>query len=217
LKEVHIFYSKIKDQPISLDNSLFEKLPKDLLAKNKKYLRWQDRKLNVLGKLLLIEGLKLYNLDSGYLEKLKYTKYGKPYFLDLELDFNISHSGEYAICALAKGMRLGVDIEKIKEIDLDSFPEVFTQNEFHNINTSKSKEETFYNYWTIKESIIKAIGKGLSIPLQDIKINTSKQVNYNNDIWYVEGLQIDDQYASHIAIDYKEVKFNYHLIDFYKG
>ena len=152
MKEVHIFYSKIKDQPISLDNSLLEKLPKDLLAKNKKYLRWQDRKLNVLGKLLLIEGLKLYNLDSGYLEKLKYTKYGKPYFLDLELDFNISHSGEYAICALAKGMRLGVDIEKIKEIDLDSFPEVFTQNEFHNINTSKSKEETFITIGQLKKA-----------------------------------------------------------------
>ncbi|MEM1339585.1 MAG: 4'-phosphopantetheinyl transferase superfamily protein [Bacteroidota bacterium] len=185
------------------------------MRKGKNYVNWQDRELTITGKLLLIEGLKLYEVDAQRLEQLQYTTYGRPY-LDLELDFNISHSGEYVICGLAKGMRLGVDIEERKTVDINSFYKVFTPKELIAIRSSKKTEETFYNYWTIKESVMKAIGKGLSIPPVEIEIDSDQQASYDDQIWYVRNIQIDEHYASHIATDYKYVKLNYHWIDFHR-
>ncbi len=190
-------------------------LPEALLAKNKSYRNWKDRELNLLGKLLLIEGLKLYDIDLKRLKELKYNKYGKPY-LDLDLDFNISHSGEYVICGLAKGLRLGVDIEKIEAFDLDSITGVFTKNELFHINSFEKKELIFYDYWTKKESVIKAIGRGLSIPMEDIEVYKKRQLSYDNNIWYIQKLQIDNLYSSHIALNYNPVKLNFYFINFYK-
>lgn len=214
MKEVDIFYSKIIDRPINRNSALIKNLPKDLLTKNKKYINWKDRELNLLGKLLLIEGLKLYDIDLKCLDELKYNKYGKPY-LGLDLDFNISHSGEYAICALAKGLRLGVDIEKIEKFDLNSITEVFTKNELFHINCSEKKEKTFYDYWTIKESVVKATGKGLYIPLKDIEVYKNSQLSCDQDIWYVQKVQIDNMYSCHIAANYEHVKLNSYSINFY--
>lgn len=212
MKEVNIFYSKITNTPISIDSNLLTNLPKDLLIKNKSYKNWKDRELNLQGKLLLIEGLKLYDIDLKCLEKLKYNKYGKPY-LDLDLDFNISHSGEYVICVLAKGLRLGVDIEKIEGFDLDSITGVFTKNELFHINSYEKKEKIFYDYWTKKESIVKAIGGGLSIALEDIEIYKKKQLSYDNNTWYIQKIQIDNLYSCHIAFNYKHIKLNHYFIN----
>ncbi|WP_233899249.1 4'-phosphopantetheinyl transferase family protein [Tenacibaculum piscium] len=214
MKEVNIFYSKIIDRPISRNSALLKNLPKNLLTKNKNYKRWKDRELNLLGKLLLIEGLKLYDIELKCLKKLKYNKYGKPY-LDLDLDFNISHSGEYVLCALSRGLRLGIDIEKIEKLDLNSITGVFTKNELFHINSSEKKEKTFYDYWTSKESVVKAIGRGLSIPLEDIEVYKNQQLSYDNDTWYIQKVQIDNLYSSHIAFNYKQIKLNYYFIDFY--
>ncbi|KUJ59138.1 hypothetical protein AR687_24660 [Flavobacteriaceae bacterium CRH] len=217
MKEVNIFYSQITDRPLNRENKLLINLPKDLLTKNKSYKNWIDRELNLLGKLLLIEGLKLYDIDSKCLNKLKYNKYGKPYLeLDLELDFNISHSGKYVICALAKDLRLGIDIEKIEELNVDSITGVLTKKELFHINSCKKKEKIFYDYWTKKESVVKAIGIGLSIPMEEIEIHKIQQLTYDNNTWYIQKVQIDNLYSCHIAFNCNHVKLNHFPIDFYK-
>lgn len=212
MKIIDIFYSKVTDRPIR-NSALLKRLPQDLLIKNENYKRWKDRDLNLLGKLLLIEGLKLYGIESKCLKDLQYNTYGKPY-LNLDIDFNISHSGDYAICGLAKGLKLGVDIEKIERFDMNSITGVFTKNESFFINSSEKKEKTFYDYWTIKESVVKAMGRGLSIPLEDIEVNKNLQVSYNNDTWYIQKVHIDHLYSCHIASNDNLIKLNYHSIDF---
>ena len=90
---------------------------------------------------------------------LLYGQYGKPSAPGCAY-FNLSHSGEW--CVLVKGeSEVGVDIERMDDCHLDSAPAVFTPRELAWMNDHPA--ERFYQLWTWKESLIKAIGKGLSL------------------------------------------------------
>src|SRR5688572_25149287 len=93
-----------------------QRLPAVLREKNLRFVRWQDRQANLIGNILLIESLRRFGFGGDSLERLKYNEYGRPYISE-EIDFNISHSGEYVLCVAGKGIRLGVDIERIRPVD----------------------------------------------------------------------------------------------------
>jgi len=169
----------------------------------------------VNGKLLLKEALKSIDCDEFSIKNLKYSKYGRP-FLNSVLDFNISHSGMYVICAIGKGLNIGVDIEKNKDIDINNFTNIFTDQEYKLIHDSVDSQKAFYEYWTKKESVMKANGRGLSIPIHDIKIEEKKNYAIHEDsIWYLKKIKIDNYYSSHLATNYANVNISLEYRDFY--
>ena len=96
---------------------------------------------------------------------------GKPYALvDGEVagvSFNVSHSGRHGLIAVASSGRIGVDVEERvdnRHIDLIS-EAVFGPNEQRELAAVKGQEKiaTFFHLWTVKESLIKAIGAGFSL------------------------------------------------------
>lgn len=211
MDEVDIFHTKIANKPLRKQFDIYrEELPEDILERNKKYVRWQDRKLNIAGKILLMLGFEKYGLDSKYICDLKYTKYGRPHIEELNIDFNISHSGEYVLCALSKSLKLGIDIEeKNEDLDYRTFSNIFNSKELNQIKHSENKIEKFYDYWTSKESVIKAIGKGLSLPLKEIKIY-KESVNYDDQVWHIRNLEINELYSSKLATNSSSFKLNFH-------
>ncbi|MGJ8550148.1 4'-phosphopantetheinyl transferase family protein [Winogradskyella wichelsiae] len=98
----------------------------------------------------------------------------KPYFpLDRSLFFNVSHAGDFAVIALGN-CELGIDVEQIdsnfKYSDILS--SVFSVEEINFISHSEFERRTFYKFWTRKEAIVKATGKGIdeefiNIPVLD--------------------------------------------------
>ncbi len=90
------------------------------------------------------------------------------------MQFNVSHSGEYAMIAISKDKQVGIDIEKRKqEIDFDGIATShFSQDEIEEIANSKGvrKMESFYRCWTRKEAIVKAAGIGLSLSLKSFSV-----------------------------------------------
>lgn len=108
--------------------------------------------------------------------KFIYNPFGKPFITksSLKLEFNISHSGDYAAFILGLNHPIGVDIElidsKINHEALASI--VFTQKEYKFYQTLSPQKKIifFYSIWTQKEAAIKALGCGLSIPLDEIQI-----------------------------------------------
>lgn len=84
------------------------------------------------------------------------------------VEFNLSHSGKYAVCLLSREPS-GVDIEQKKE--MPQYEQLarryFTELELEDIDSS----ERFLEYWTLKESYVKAIGKGLCFPLNEVEIH----------------------------------------------
>ena len=126
-------------------------------------------------------------LLANYLNKspeaieFEIDEYGKPRLkgsrIDTGLVFNISHSGDYALLGFAWNQRLGVDIEVWRD-PVDSAALVrrcFSNTEQQYWNTLKPSEQqaTFFNLWTCKESFVKAVGRGLSVGLDQCTIATA--------------------------------------------
>lgn len=188
-------------------------LPYDLKEQNARYMRWEDRHAHLFGKLLLVEGFRKYGFGHTLLSELKYNNFGKPY-LNNNIGFNISHSGEYVVCAIGKDMRMGIDIEKIKDINLSDFEYVMTHQQWKHIHAATDSLKTFFQYWTIKESVVKADSRGLSIPLIDIHVNNNI-VKYEGQIWYLKELNLDTNLSACLAISTQNPVISLIKIDFW--
>ncbi len=103
---------------------------------------------------------------------------GKPYLKDFPLHFNVSHSGEYLAIAISK-MLVGIDIQEPKKIRDGMYRKVVQPQEQSLIGENRQKD--FLRLWTLKESFVKAEGKGLCISMKDYFIEKEKDsyfVNY---------------------------------------
>ncbi|MCC5468315.1 4'-phosphopantetheinyl transferase superfamily protein [Pelosinus sp. Bkl1] len=99
---------------------------------------------------------------------IKKNKYGKPFLQYYpEFQFNISHSEELIVCAI-NNSQVGIDVEKVKDVDgIKLTKRFFSNEEYEEIRQEKIG---FFELWTLKESYIKAIGKGLFLPLDSFTI-----------------------------------------------
>ena len=90
-------------------------------------------------------------------------------FADHPLRFNISHSGGQAVYAVTSHADVGVDVEQIDPARADAqvANQFFAPEEVASLQTLDAERwvEGFFNCWTRKEAYIKAVGGGLSIPL----------------------------------------------------
>jgi len=119
--------------------------------------------------------------------KISYNPYGKPYIDNVRhFKFNISHSGGYVAIATGR-QKVGVDIELKKEIDMSVAKRFFTQNEYEYIRSFVSesdRRDAFYTLWTLKESYIKAVGKGLKIPLNSFELTIGDKISVKDNTKY---------------------------------
>jgi len=175
-----------------------EQLPANMQQRILKYRRWQDAHAGLMGKILLIEGLKQFGYDKHILQRMEYSYWKRPY-LPVGIDFNISHSGNCAICVIGKDMDLGIDVEEIKPIDIADFHRQFTDDEMNDIHTAPDRIARFYSWWTKKEAIIKADSKGMSIPLRSIRFARPTLACVHNKRWHLTSLDIHENYSIHLA------------------
>ncbi|MEI4830696.1 4'-phosphopantetheinyl transferase superfamily protein [Bacillus sp. FJAT-53711] len=127
----------------------------------------EDKIRSILGELLVRYTIcKNSNIENSDIY-FKKNEFGKPYIdCNYGIYFNLSHSGSYLICAISN-QNIGIDIEKIQDIDIAIAHNFFCDSEYDEIASApeSKKYECFYSYWCLKESYIKYIGKGLTIPL----------------------------------------------------
>lgn len=102
--------------------------------------------------------------------------YGRPYIADAARampSFNLSHTDGYATLAVSADVRIGVDIETIRPLSADEMAWPLSQVEHAIVEAAPdtSRFETFFRFWTLKEAFIKAVGKGVSLPLEDFDIS----------------------------------------------
>lgn len=116
--------------------------------------------------------------------------YEKPEILNppLPLRFNISHTNDMIICAVTLNDDIGCDVETItRNSDLlaiaDSY---FSASEAAELFRQPENQQSscFFDYWTLKESYIKALGQGLAIPLADFSfhIGPADSTQHNGNI-----------------------------------
>jgi 4'-phosphopantetheinyl transferase len=100
--------------------------------------------------------------------------YGKPALLvpSAALEFNVSHSGDYALIAITSGVPCGVDIEGGKA-NLDEAAiavDFFCPRE---VEWLSHNDGGFLRLWTAKEAVVKAVGGGLSVPLRSFDVTSA--------------------------------------------
>lgn len=134
---------------------------------------------NIGASTVLDEALKEYGLNLKS-EEMCAGRFGKPYLKNhSKLCFNLSHSGRYAAGAIGDS-ELGIDIQKIGKPNNKLARRFFTDNEYNNIisqKDDKAVQKLFYRYWALKESFIKAVGRGMNIALNEFEIEISKREN----------------------------------------
>ena len=98
--------------------------------------------------------------------------YGRPEIVNAEgagLSFNISHTHSMIVLGVTKERALGVDVENVvsREAAINVANHYFAPPEVATLNAAPQHEQhfRFFEYWTFKESYIKARGMGLSLPL----------------------------------------------------
>lgn len=206
---VHVVYThmSVTEPANELVAYWMPQMPPVIREKINQYRRWQDAQCCLFGKALLQRCLQCW-YPSCSLYQLEYTSYNRPYINQGNLDFNISHSGAYIVCAISDTCRVGIDIEEMRNIDFDIYSTQFPQQEWQVINTAADKRKAFYRSWTQLEALIKANGKGLSIPLKTIQVNNG-MAQVEDKQWYLQELALSDQYACHLALDILPVSIQY--------
>jgi 4'-phosphopantetheinyl transferase len=112
-------------------------------------------------------GCRAHELQFGY------GAHGKPFLIDADLRFSLSHSGGWAALVVARH-EVGIDIEEIRpdRATDDLAKRFFAAREWEALRTLTDAERcaAFFRCWTRKEAFIKLIGDGLSFPLDEFEV-----------------------------------------------
>lgn len=131
-----------------------------------------------------------------------------------DIEFNLSHSGNFALIAVTRGRKVGVDVELIREdIELENLASRnFLQRENQELMALPVEQRTlgFFNCWTRKEAYIKARGLGLSLSLDSFDVSLAPnepailratRPDANEAArWSLHSLDVESNYAAALAV-----------------
>jgi 4'-phosphopantetheinyl transferase len=90
-----------------------------------------------------------------------------------DLCFNLAHSGRDALYAFTHGGDVGVDIEAVRSVDPVALSKTCFSNaerdELLDLHPSR-RLDAFFHGWARKEAVIKADGRGMSLPLDRFSV-----------------------------------------------
>lgn len=130
-----------------------------------------------------------------------------------EFAFNLSHSGDWALCAVARRGPLGVDIERVREMNdaAGLARRYFAAAEVRVWQTLAPAEQlaAFFRCWTRKEAYLKALGDGLRAPLDRFVVSfapgepprlVEPSPHDEHRDWSIEDLDVGDGYAAAVVV-----------------
>jgi len=214
---LHIWCASLNSSPEELAhyNSL---LSQDEIARAKMFYFEKDHNHFIVGRGLLRTLLGSYlNVEPSQIGFI-YGKYGKPALQTgthkTTLDFNLSHSKDYAIYAFCLNRKIGIDLEHVRPMpDLYDFARQFfslRENVLINSLAGKQKEEAFFKIWTCKEAFLKANGSGLTIPINQVEISLESdgsvtltsigELEEQTELWRMESFSPISDFQAALAV-----------------
>lgn len=175
----------------------FERLQRHFVV-SRGFLRY------VLGRYLAAEPSSL---------RFSFNEYGKPSLAGESLQFNMSHSHEMALVAVTRDAAVGVDVEHIRAdfASEDIATRFFSRLEVETFSSLPREERVaaFFRCWSRKEAYIKAIGKGLSQPLDGFDVTLApsdpavllRAGEEDKLQWSMSDIDVGSDYASALAVE----------------
>jgi 4'-phosphopantetheinyl transferase len=182
--DIHLYLSwtgKITDD--GLLDRYQSLLSNDELAQMARFHFARDRHQFLITRALIRTSLSNYFQVDPSRWQFARNSYGKPEIHHpdkaLPVRFNISHSDGLVICGITRDCDIGVDVEdrqRTTRAALDGLSRYFSPQEIEDLRMLPEHEQKqrFFDYWTLKESYIKARGKGLAIPLDQFSFHFRK-------------------------------------------
>lgn len=132
-------------------------------------------------------------------------EHGKPYFENTDIKFSISHSGDYVCVAVARGIEIGVDIQKFQENRDRLAKRFYAEGELKKLEglNEEEKRQEFFRIWTRKEALLKADGCGITVDLRSFDV-TGEKVYFNGKTYVLHSLTEDVPKGYYISVAYCE-------------
>jgi 4'-phosphopantetheinyl transferase len=168
--EVHaVKLTEILETPV--DRELLSLVSAQRQISIKRFYKTADAQRSLYAELLLRSVLRKKGILSDEV-CFELNPNGKPSLKGHpDIHYNLSHSGEWVVCAI-DNEPVGIDVESIHPIDYGIAERYFSSSE--NMQLMRQSETDrlpyFFDIWTLKESYIKAIGRGMSMSLQSFSI-----------------------------------------------
>lgn len=132
-----------------------------------------DRRQSVAAWLLLRRSCREL-LGLSEVPAVAHSASGKPFFPTLpDVYFNLSHCPVAVACAMASEP-VGIDIEAVTTLDIDVARHVLADNELQQVMDDPHPAVAFTRLWTMKESLLKRTGKGISSDLKSLLIDAGQ-------------------------------------------
>ncbi len=211
--EVHVW---IADLDSYLPDNFQQLLSRDELERAHRFHFAEHRNHFIVARGLLRKLLAGYLSDDPTDLKFEYAEKGKPSVTSAQaIKFNLAHSHGHAAYAFSRNRELGIDIELIRP-DFggeDIARRFFSTHEVDCLETVPKglAGQAFFNCWTRKEAYIKAIGEGLSMPLDafDVSLAPGEPAallrNRLNETevarWSMQSLTAPDGYAAALVVE----------------
>jgi 4'-phosphopantetheinyl transferase len=222
--QVHVLRARL-DLTAGFIAELYQTLSSDERERAAKFHLLPDRARHVVGRGLSRVFLGACLGVPADCLRFEYNPDGKPMlakdFQHSLLNFNVSHSGDFILVALAYDHDVGVDIELIRtDFDVDEIAkQFFSESECSSLTAQVSadkKHEAFFTCWTRKEAYQKACGVGLNLPLNafDLAFLPGQQprlIETRHDPaearrWTLRDLDVGPGYKAAIAVEGNELQ-----------
>jgi 4'-phosphopantetheinyl transferase len=148
-----------------------DSLSEDEKKRSEKLLNDDKRRKFLASRFALRTIISRYTGASEKDVRFNYSEEGKPYLdtllSDRDIEFNLSHSGNFMIIALSKSLPVGIDLEMIVSMHAKGqiISQYFSSGDavFYQRLPVYQRQCIFYQLWTLKESFSKAHGMGFSL------------------------------------------------------
>ncbi|MCK5838739.1 MAG: 4'-phosphopantetheinyl transferase superfamily protein [Bacteroidales bacterium] len=171
---VEVFAHRLIETPDFIDkkDEYLTMLPAKAKQRVLQYTRAEDLQRSLFGELLVRRMIsKKLNIHPREIE-IVFSSKGKPMLKGKsDLHFNLSHSGHWVVCAIAN-KPVGIDVEMIQAGKLKIAKRFFTETEINDLRSKDDKKQLhyFFDLWTLKESYLKVLGKGLTLALNSFSV-----------------------------------------------
>lgn len=218
LQEVHVWRAALEEHAPSIPQ-LQPLLSPEEVSRAEKFYFARDRDHFLISHGLLRVILGQYTGVEAAALRFSRNAYGKPALantpIEMDLRWNLSHSGQWALYAVARGREVGVDVEQFRNVaDVDRIVERFfaprERAEFGSLPPGR-RTEGFFALWTLKEAYIKGVGRGLSLPLDQFHVSPIAGESRRfcacaghageSGEWTLEPLAVAPQYAAAVAAE----------------
>ena len=153
---VRVLYADVSKLDTDMDYICISDYRREKLKK----LKGDNKKMSLGAELLLIYAIEKYYPDVEFPLVFTQNEHGKPAIKGADIYFNLAHSSNVSVCAVAD-RPVGVDVESKYRVSDAVKKRCFTQNEY---------DSAFYHIWTRKEAVSKAEGSGISLGLDTFSV-----------------------------------------------